>query len=193
MPRPKAFTEEEVLKKAADLFWKQGFHATSMDNLVKELGINRASIYNTFGGKKALFEKALSSYQNENKTRIDNFLTKQSSIKEGIKKLFLLEINDVFNDCDRKGCMVVNCTTELLPTDKDFLKIAMENRENFTAFFKDYLHKGVDNGEIAADKNLDAIAGLLFTLYNGLKVVAKTNISKEELTNSILVGLSVLD
>lgn len=193
MPRPRAFTEEEVLKKAADLFWKQGFHATSMDNLVKALGINRASIYNTFGGKKALFEKALQSYQNENKTRIDVFLAKQTSIKEGIKNLFLLEINDMFNDCDRKGCMVVNCTTELLPTDKDFLKIAMKNRENFTLFFKNYLQKGVNNGEIASTKNLDAIAGLLFTLYNGLKVVAKTNISKEELTDSIMVGLSVLD
>ena len=193
MPRPRAFSEADVLKKAANLFWKQGFHATSMDNLVKELGINRASIYNTFGGKKALFDKAFRAYQNENTSRIEEFLAKQTSVKEGIKNLFLFEIDDTLDDCDRKGCMVINCTSELLPDDKDFLKVVMRTRENFTAFFKNYLEQGVTNNEISADKDLEAIAGLLFTLYSGINVVAKMNISKAELTNAIMVGLSVLD
>ena len=55
MARSKQFNTEEVLEKAIRLFWKQGFHATSMEDLVSTLGINRASMYNTFGSKQVLF------------------------------------------------------------------------------------------------------------------------------------------
>ena len=58
MPRTKQFNEEEILKKAMELFWEKGFHATSIQDLVAHLGINRASLYDTFGGKEELFKKA---------------------------------------------------------------------------------------------------------------------------------------
>lgn len=193
MPRSRNFVEADILKKAADLFWKQGFHATSMDNLVKTLGINRASIYNSFGDKKALFDKAIHYYQIENRRNINNFLEHQNSVKEGIKNLFLFAIEDTFNDADRRGCMIVNCAAELLPEDKDFLKTVLENRLFFTNFFKDYLQKGIEEGTIPSHKDIDALASLLFTIYSGIKVVAKMDISKTEMTNAIMTGLSVLD
>ena len=58
MARKKQFEEHEILTKATDLFWKQGFHATSIQDLVNHLKINRASLYDTFGGKEELFNKA---------------------------------------------------------------------------------------------------------------------------------------
>ena len=54
MPRVKQFNEDEVLNKAMELFWKKGYNATSMQDIVDYLGINRASLYSTFGGKKNL-------------------------------------------------------------------------------------------------------------------------------------------
>ena len=50
------FNEDEVLIKAMELFWNKGYHATSIQDLVSNLGINRASLYDTFGGKKELFD-----------------------------------------------------------------------------------------------------------------------------------------
>ena len=58
MPRVKLFDEKDVLNKATDLFWKQGFAATSVQDLVSHLGINRASLYDTFGDKEKLFKKS---------------------------------------------------------------------------------------------------------------------------------------
>ena len=63
MARIKEFDENEVLERAKLLFWKQGFHATSIQNLVDHLGISRGSIYDTFGGKNELYEKALKVYK----------------------------------------------------------------------------------------------------------------------------------
>ena len=62
MPRPKSFDVDEVLDRAVDLFWVNGFAATSMADLVNHLGINRGSLYSTFGSKQELYERALERY-----------------------------------------------------------------------------------------------------------------------------------
>jgi TetR/AcrR family transcriptional repressor of nem operon len=66
MARTKDFDENEVLKKAVDIFWLKGYSATSMQDLVDGLGISRSSLYDTYGDKHTLFMKALESYQSVN-------------------------------------------------------------------------------------------------------------------------------
>ena len=88
MARSKQFNTEEVLEKAIRLFWKQGFHATSMEDLVSMLGINRASMYNTFGSKQALFEQAVEMYKNREINRIADFLYYQLNVRQGLALLF---------------------------------------------------------------------------------------------------------
>ena len=162
MPRTKAFCEVAVLEKAMELFWKQGYHATSINDLVGYLGINRASLYSSYkSGKKELFVKAFHHYQDTNTQKTKAFLAEQKSVKEGIKNLFLNSIQNALQDSDRKGCFVINCTTELLPNEQEFLPLIIESQETITQIFKDYLQLGVEKGEIAADKDLDTIAGIL--------------------------------
>ena len=67
MPRVKLFDQNEVLTKAMNLFWKQGYAATSVQDLVQHLGINRASLYDTFGDKDQLFKKSFELYRKQNK------------------------------------------------------------------------------------------------------------------------------
>lgn len=62
MARTKAFEIDAVLDKAMRLFWTQGYEKTSMQDLVDNMGINRKSIYDTFGDKHTLFLKALARY-----------------------------------------------------------------------------------------------------------------------------------
>ncbi len=191
MARKKQFEEKEILEKATNLFWKQGFHATSIQDLVNHLKINRASLYDTFGGKEELFNKALESYRNQNKEAIQSFLNSQKSVKEGLKNLFLLAITGEKSN-QENGCFVVNCITELIPNNENMLEIAIQNKEEFEGFFIEFLKKGVENGEISSQKNIESVASFLFMFYSGLKVVGKTSPSREELEKTIEVGLSVL-
>jgi TetR/AcrR family transcriptional repressor of nem operon len=62
MARTKEFDPEAALRAALELFWRRGYEATSMSDLVEHLGIGRASIYATFGNKHDLYLKALESY-----------------------------------------------------------------------------------------------------------------------------------
>ena len=192
MPRVKLFDENEVLIKAMNLFWKQGYSATSIQELVNHLGINRASLYDTFGGKEELFKKAFQLYRKINIEGLSHFFEKQPNVKNGFSKLFNIAIEEAIADKDKKGCFVVNTTTELIPNDESLLNVLEENKQDIENLFYDYLKRGQDRGELSSNKNLKSLATLLFTLYNGIRVVSKIRPNKKELSDSINIALSLL-
>ncbi|PHN04201.1 TetR/AcrR family transcriptional regulator [Flavilitoribacter nigricans] len=193
MPRVKQFDEKEVLKKAMEVFWKKGFYATSMQELVDGMGINRASLYDTFGSKEELFDQAFKLYQQENQEKIRAFLFSQQPVQRGILRLFEKAIDGALRDPDTKGCFVVNATTEMVSTDCTMHTMLTENRLDFEQLFYDYLQAGSARGEITPEKDLKAIAALIFTLYNGVMVLTKVNRKKEELMAAVRAGITILE
>jgi TetR/AcrR family transcriptional repressor of nem operon len=192
MPRTKTFDEQEALQKAMDTFWKKGYHATSMQDLVDAMGINRASLYDTFGGKKALFDQSFELYRATNTAGMKRFLESQESVKEGFRQLFAMAIEESQSDAGHKGCFVVNATTELLPGDEGLQGVLQANKAAFTEVFYQFLQHGVERGEIAEGKDLQAIANMIFTLYNGIKVVGKIPGQGADLEASVEVAMGVL-
>ena len=193
MPRVKLFDKNEVLNKAMELFWKKGYHATSIQDLVSFLGINRGSLYDTYGGKKELFDKAFQLYRTNNSNGVTTFFESQDEVKKGFRELFEMGINEAITDRDQKGCFVVNTTTELIPGEEEMLKIIRENKKVFEGIFYAFLLKGQQNGEIPKSKNINNISSLFYTFYSGLKVIAKVETNPNKLMNSVDEMLILLD
>lgn len=193
MPRVKLFDENEVLAKAMNLFWKKGYAATSVQDLINHLGINRASLYDTFGDKEQLFKKSFELYRKNNIEGLKQFFDSQKNVRKGFERLFENAIEEAVNDQDRKGCFVVNTTTELVPNDDSIEVILENNKSDFENMFFEYLQKGKEAGQIKTDKDLKSIAALFYTLYNGLRVVSKVQPNAKNLTDTINIALSVLD
>ncbi|MEX0362321.1 MAG: TetR/AcrR family transcriptional regulator [Allomuricauda sp.] len=193
MPRAKQFNEEEILIKAMELFWEKGFHATSMQDLVSHLGINRASLYDTFGGKEELFNQAFSHYRSGASDMLRSLFEKAPSVKAGFQQLFDMSIKESMEDPFRKGCFVVNTTTELIPGDGELLQILNENKSNMEHFFTQCIQKGIARGEFHKDMDAESVAAMLFTLYSGMRVVAKVDPDPIRLKKMMDTGLSILD
>ncbi|TMM59561.1 TetR/AcrR family transcriptional regulator [Maribacter algarum] len=193
MPRTKQFNEAEVLHKAMELFWEKGFHATSMQDLVNHLGINRASIYDTYGGKNELFDKAFQNYRTISLASLKSIFDSESDVKKGFRKLFQMVIDDVKTQGCQKGCFVVNTITELVPGDTVLLEKLKQNAANTEGLFEQYIQRGIDDGHIDASKNPKAIAFTLFTLFSGLRVTSKVEQNSKKLNEMVEVGLSILD
>jgi len=193
MPRVKLFNEEEVLQKSMELFWKKGYHATSIQDMVNHLGINRGSMYDTFGGKKNLFDKSLALYCSINQNATLNFLKNEKSVKAGLKKLFEVFIEDSVQDRDKKGCLVVNTTTELNPCDDEINKVLLQNKDALETMFCDFLKQGQEKGEISKDKDIQAMSSLIYILLSGIRVVARLESTDKKLLSSINMVLGTLD
>ena len=193
MPRAKKFDEQEILEKAMSLFWEKGYSATSIQDLVTHLGVNRASLYDTYGGKDALFKKSFELYRRKNIQGMKTFLNEYTDVRTGFHALFDKAIDESVQDKHRKGCFVVNTTTELIPGDGELLLLLAENKKTIEGIFYDYLKKGEAKNQFSTDKDLRSIASMLFTLYNGLKVISKDEPSRENMARTVLIALSFLD
>lgn len=193
MPRLKAFDETEVLHRAMLLFWKKGYYDTSVQDLVDFLGINRASLYSTFGGKKQLFDRAFAQYRAANFNGLRNFLATQNHVKAGLRQLFRKIVDDDCADPDCKGCFIVNTTTELLPVDPELQQAIEDHRARTEQVFQEFLLLGVERGQIPETTPIEVISRLLYTLMTGLRVVAKTRPAAAESLATVDAVLSLLD
>ena len=71
MARPRAFDESDVIDRAMRQFWSYGYEATSVDDLCAATGLNRSSLYRTFGSKRELLDTALTAYERASLQRIE--------------------------------------------------------------------------------------------------------------------------
>ncbi len=193
MPRVKLFDENEVLEKAMNLFWKKGFYATSVQDLVNHLGINRASLYDTFGGKRELYDKAFSHYKNSIQDEMLSFLTSHSNTKEGFRALFQKSILNATKDQENKGCFVINSTVEMIPNEDDAIASISKNNNKLLDVMHKFILTGQDDGQISKDRDTRSLASTLFTFYNGLSITTKSKFNTEDQYKSIEIILSILD
>lgn len=178
---------------AVELFWKKGFHATSMQDLVSHLGINRASLYDTYGGKEELFDKAFAHYRTSAGSWLEELFNEETSVKSGFKKLFATAIDEASSDSQKKGCFVVNTTTELIPGNSKIESVLLQHKHHIEKLFSSFVQKGIDNGEIPRNKNADELGLMLYTLYNGIRVVSKVDADAKKLQKVADAGLTILN
>ena len=193
MARQKEFEKEEVLEKAMDTFWRFGFEGTSMQSLVKNMGINRSSLYETFGDKRSLFEAAITHYEKTRMQGMVDCLQEIGASKSAIAKVFNSLIDQSVSDEDRRGCFLTNTAIELSPHDPSVAKKIATDMKIVEKAFYQVLANAQAKGEIPLEKDLNQIAQYLTSSFQGIRVMAKINQEPEFLKNIVKVTLSVLD
>ncbi|MBN8855104.1 MAG: hypothetical protein BGO55_25160 [Sphingobacteriales bacterium 50-39] len=193
MPKEILFDEEVVLRRATELFWTRGYNATSMDELTRITGLSRSSIYNSFGGKHALFMRCLRYYLGDQQRQLHELAGKVKPVVPRIRAAFQYAVEEILADRMRKGCMMVNTTTEMVNQDKDIAAVSAENMEQMEGIFANWISEGQAAREISTAFNPQMLARHLFNTYSGLKVSGKTRPDRKTLEDLVTVALSVLE
>jgi TetR/AcrR family transcriptional regulator, transcriptional repressor for nem operon len=194
MPRLKAFDEEVVLHRAMEVFWKNGYHATSMEELVQAMGINRASMYDTFGDKKTLYMRALVQYQSMSNRSNQPILLKETlSPKNRIIRLFEMYLSQSLLDPQHRGCMIANATAEMDDNDIEIRDFLQKNKCMVEGVFEQLIKQGQKIGEIPKLINAKASAVFLSQYLNGMKIIAKISNDPKILKQSLKIAMSTLD
>lgn len=173
MPWEKSFDLDEATDKAIKVFWKKGYEATSMSDLIEGMGINKGSLYNAFGSKKELFERALLRYDRLNRQAALTQLAELGDPVGAIERLFDGMIAETEADDQHKGCLLVN-TAQELPNHPDDVK-AMVTRAlgELEDFFRQMITQGKEAGQIPDGVDADETAKALLSLVVALRVLAR--------------------
>src|SRR5271169_614142 len=174
------------------LFWRQGYEATSVDDLVHAMGINRASLYGTFGDKKKLFLNALERYIETVLTpRLDALEVARSPL-DGLRSLFAELAAFGAGDPHRRGCLVVNTSCELGSRDAEVAARLRAHGEAMEARLVRIVARAQDEGEVALDRDPRTLAQGLCALIDGLRVRSKLDAEKADLGRISDIALAIL-
>ncbi|MBP2478880.1 TetR/AcrR family transcriptional repressor of nem operon [Crossiella equi] len=192
MARTKEFDPDVALRAALDLFWRKGYEATSMQDLVDHLGVARASLYATFGTKHDLYLRALDRYCEERNGRQLCELAPEGPVLPAVRSLLTSFVDEACDDPDRKGCLVTNTAVELLPRDEQAGRRVDVGLGGLESALASALIRAQERGELARDRDPWSLARFLITYVQGVRVLSKRP-DPRRLRDSLRHALSLLD
>ncbi len=151
MARTKAFDPEEKLVQARNLFWEKGYQGTSMEDLVQETGLSRASIYDTYGDKHRLYLQCLKQYTREAEACYQAIATETASPMKALELIIRKAAHTTLQE--QKSCMAVKAAFEIGNADLEVHEVLRENADAITGIFRSLLGKARETGALGADKD----------------------------------------
>ena len=184
MPWEKQFNTDDALMKAMEAFWARGYEATSVQDLVDCMGVNRGSLYATFGDKHSIFVEALRRYDAIHREAWIAGLAKSTSPRKAIIGAFEEAIAAAVERGSRDGCLLVNTALELSPHDEEVAEIVSHGLAEMEGFFREMIEEGQRQGEIDQSVHSVDTARSLLSLFIGLRVLSRSR-PEAELLRSI--------
>ena len=193
MARPKEFKHDVVLDRAMQAFWSRGYEATSIQHLVDRMGIQRGSLYDTFGDKRTLFFAAIDRYDRVVTGKLLAALDEPASGKDAIRRFFRLKVELAMEPGRPRGCLVTNSAAELASRDRGTATKVGAVLTKIEASFNRAVVRAQKAGEIDPTRNARALARFLTSSAQGLSVMAKTFPERAVLEDIVKVTLAALE
>ena len=190
MPRTSNMTRDEVVAASMQQFWRDGYHATSMEKLVASTGINRQAIYTGFGGKRALYLQCFSAYHTSIVEPALKGLSSSTANFQDIEQYFETQIALAERTgLPGQGCLVANAATETAPHDDLAAEEVSLHMKRLTTGFYQAL------GNAAPDlpnEELEALAEFLASFAQGLWSLSRTVSDPSILRRQAKTAISLL-
>ena len=179
MPRKKCYEDHAVIEKATELFWCNGYDKTSMSMLESTMGINKFSIYSSFGNKQGVFLQSLKHYRNKLSPLIIK-LKHNPNGRDSIKQYFYDCLATYTDEKCSKGCLMTN-TRSQLNSEND--NIILDEIESFIHYQKQLF---IDKLMLDGDEQTSATqkANYLIIAKQAISNASKVH-SKDEITDFI--------
>jgi AcrR family transcriptional regulator len=187
--RPRAFNEALALDAAMSVFAAKGYEAASLTDLELATGVNRVSLYATFGNKESLFIKAMTRYTEVGSRRLQPHLAMKSA-REGFRAL-LLESVIMFTDPHGPGvCFVTQAPLTNADISEETKRFVAERRDGIQSMLRSRLQQAVEEGELASDAPIQDLARFYAVTIRGLALQAQHGGTRIELERVVDIAMA---
>lgn len=193
MSRAREFDEEVAVQRAMRLFWRKGYDAATLPDLLKSMRISRGSFYNAFGTKREVLAQAIRRYMDSGMDGILVPLGEPDAGRKEIESAFARLVDYTASPKGRQGCLVGNTMTDLAMADPELRPILMTARTRVEDALTQAVKRGQDSGTIGCRDDPRAIGRFLLNTISGLMVACKTQPERAVLEDVARLALRILD
>ena len=192
MPRRKSFNEDEVLREIVQLFWRNGYAATAIDQICQHVSLSKPSIYNAYGDKATLFRKVVDWYADETDKQGLAILVGEAPVSEEIAALLRHYLVRPDHDVVSQGCLLTTTMMELQFSEPEIFGYIVKQTEQVRDAIEEYFLTAVRNGRLNRDYDPGALSEYVFTLLQGLRVRSRTSSETGDLDRTITTAMGPL-
>ncbi len=178
--RPREFDYDQALEQAMRVFWSKGYEGTSMPDLTDAMGMNRPSIYASFGNKEELFRKALERYAANAEVFFREALNKPT-IRESVTAYLCGAATSFACSESPRGCMAVQGALACSDEAESVKQAALACREDVVKILKERFERSVAEGELPKGTDTEGFARFYTTIVQGMSVQSASGASCDQL------------
>ncbi|WP_042795051.1 TetR/AcrR family transcriptional regulator [Achromobacter insolitus] len=179
--RPREFDRDAALLAAMRTFWTQGYEGTSIQDLVAAMGVNKPSLYSTFGCKEEIFREAVELYDRLEGRATSQSLVKAGTAREAVETMLRANARAYVVEEGPRGCMIVLSSLLGAPENESVRAFLAENRLNGETMLRDRLAQGIAAGDLDSSADVGQLAAFYTTVLEGLSIQARDGASVDKL------------
>jgi AcrR family transcriptional regulator len=162
------FERDDVIRKASQLFWEKGFHATSTRDLQEVVNMRPGSIYAAFGSKEGLYSESLKDYTAQIQAQIEGFLNHSDSILSGLRAF----VDNVILDRQNRPsaiCMLIKANSEFTEKEDTLRELNLKLLRMFEQYLCVLFNQAIKNGELNNNRTALEYAQFFQIQFTGLR------------------------
>jgi TetR/AcrR family transcriptional regulator, copper-responsive repressor len=191
--RPRAYEPDVALAKALDLFRRDGFAATSLDDLSAATGMNRPSLYGAFGDKRELFIKSYQRYREDARAAMIDIFRNELPVRERLARIYAVAL-DIYisGESGPRGCFTVMTAASEAIADPDIRAMVLEGLVELDKAFAACFRRAKERGELPESADPIVLAQLASATIHTIAIRARARVPRAELEAIVKGALDLM-
>ena len=191
--RPRAYEPDVALGKALDLFRKQGFAATSLDDLSEATGMNRPSLYGAFGDKRELYIKSYQRYRDEAGAAMVAIFRQEMPLRQRLERIYASAL-DIYLSGDNgpRGCFTVVTAASEAVSDPEIRAMVLGGLVGLDKAFANCFRHAKEKGELPDSADPVALAQLASATIHTIAIRSRARVPRKELEAIVKGAIDVM-
>jgi TetR/AcrR family transcriptional regulator, copper-responsive repressor len=189
--RPRAYDHDIALKRAMDVFWSQGYAATSLDDLSRAMDMNRPSIYAAFGDKQSLYRQALDRYRTGVRAAIRGALAEERPLREALRDFYERAIEMYLSgETSGRGCFMIGTVLTEAVANPELRTTLADTLQGLDRLLATRIALGQQRGEVDADSKPVELGQVASAMLYLLAIQARAGGSRKSLKVTMNAALN---
>lgn len=191
--RPRAYQPDVALGKALDLFRRQGFAATSLDDLSEATGMNRPSLYGAFGDKRELYIKSYQRYREDARASMTAIFREEMPLRQRLERIFASAL-DIYlsGDTGPRGCFTVVTAASEAVGDPEIRGMVLDGLTELDKAFANCFRRAKEKGELPESADPAALAQIASATVHTVAIRSRARVPRKELEAIVKGAIDVM-